>query len=70
VGLALEELFDLLELLFLWSFSLVLPLELDEVEEVPLEAELDDEEVEILVWRATSDLHSQYLASMVCVRVW
>jgi len=70
VGLAPEELFDLLELLFLLSFSLVLPLESEEVEELPLEAELDEEEVEDLVWHATSDLHSQYLVSMVCVRVW
>ena len=55
-GLAPEELFDLLELLFLLSFSLVLPLELDEAEELPLEVELDNEEVEVLVWRTTSDL--------------
>ena len=61
-GLAPEELFDLSELLFLLSFSLVLPLESEE-------AELDEEEVEVLVWRATSDLCSQYLASMVCTRV-
>jgi len=44
------------ELLFLLSFSLVLPLELDEAEELPLEVELDNEEVEVLVWRTTSDL--------------
>jgi len=66
----LEELFDLSELLFLLSFSLVLPLESEEAEELPLKAELDEEEVEVLVWRATSDLRSQYLASMVCARVW
>jgi len=70
VGLAPEDLFALSELLFLLSFSLVLPLELDEAEVLPLVVELDEEEVEDLVWHATSDLCSQYLASMVCVRVW
>jgi len=38
-GLAPEELFDLSELLFLLSFSLVLPLESDEVEVLPLAVE-------------------------------
>jgi len=69
VGLAPEELFALSELLFLLSFSLVLPLELDKAEELPLEVELDDEKVEALVWCATLDLCSQYLVLMVCMRV-
>ena len=60
-------LFLLSELLPLLSFSLDLPLELEELAELlALEAEGVEE---FLVWREISDLHSQYLASMVCARV-
>ena len=65
---ALEELlFLLLELLPLLSFSLDFPLESEELAELlELEAEVREE---FLVWCKISDLHSQYLASMVCTRV-
>ena len=60
-------LFLLSELLPLLSFSLVLPLELDELAEL---LELDAEGTgEFLVWRKISDFHSPYLASMVCTSV-
>jgi len=52
----LDSLFQLLDLL---SFSLDFSLESDEPEELPLEAELDDNDVEPLVWHVFSDLHSQ-----------
>src|SRR4029434_10547095 len=61
-------LFLLLELLPLLSFSLDLPLELEELAEL-LELEVEGAE-EVLIWRQISDLCSQYLASMVCARVW
>ena len=68
---ALEELeellFLLLELLPLLSFSLDLPLESEELAEL-LELEAEGTE-EFLVWHEISDLHSQYLALMVCARV-
>ena len=65
----LEELLLLfLEPLLLLSFSLDLPLELEELVE-PLELELEEVGTEFLVWRKISDLHSQYLALMVCARV-
>ena len=56
------------EPLLLLSFSLDLPLESEELAEL-LELEVDDRE-EYLVWHKISDLRSQYLASMVCMRVW
>ena len=63
-----EPLLLLSEPLLLLSFSLDLPLESEELAEL-LELEVDDRE-EFLVWHKISDLRSQYLASMVCVRVW
>ena len=68
---ALEELeglfFLLSELLPLLSFSLDLPLESEKLAELlALEAEGVEE---FLVWHEISDLHSQYLALMVCARV-
>ena len=63
-----EPLLLLLEPLFLLPFSLDLPLESEELAEL-LELEVGDRE-EFLVWREISDLCSQYLALMVCVRVW
>ena len=62
-----EPLLLLSEPLLLLSFSLDLPLELEELAEL-LELEVDNGE-EFLVWREILDLCSQYLASMVCVRV-
>ena len=62
-----EPLLLLLEPLLLLSFSLDLPLELEELAEL-LELEVDNGG-EFLVWREISDLCSQYLASMVCARV-
>ena len=62
-----EPLLLLLEPLLLLSFSLDFPLELEELVEL-LELEVDNGE-EFLVWRKISDLCSQYLASMVCMRV-
>ena len=62
-----ELLFLLLELLPLLSLSLDLPLESEELAEL---LELDVEGTEgFLVWQEILDLHSQYLASMVCTRV-
>ena len=64
-----ELLLLLLEPLLLLSFSLDLPLELEELAE-PLELELKEVVTEFLVWCEILDLHSQYLASIVCMRVW
>ena len=68
-----EELEELLllfpEPFLLLSFSLDLPLESEELVE-PLKLELKEVVTEFLVWHKILDLHSQYLASMVCARVW
>ena len=56
------------ELLVLLSFSLDFPLESDKLEELPLEVELDDEDVEPLVWHTITASISQcsYQKHMKC----